>query len=297
MAIKNRLGRGLDALIPIDMDEFISDSLPQTLKAAANEILEIDTTKISANPHQPRKDFPKDELSELATSIKTHGVIQPLIVIQKEPGKYQLVAGERRLRASKLAGLRTVPVIVRTYNEQEQLELAIIENIQRSDLKPLEVAIAYIKLIEQFNMTHSQIVQRVGRGSSTVSNAIRLVNLPYAAKLSLQNEQITEGHARAILSLSDQSQQVQLLEVIITSKLTVREAEEAARRFKSGNVDEKPAKAKQIRTEYASLTTSLGKHLGAKVNVHKTAKGGRLIIEYYSEEELHRIVGQIQGQE
>lgn len=289
---KNRLGKGLDALIPVDIDEFVSSSLPSELKNDSNQISELDVDIIGPNPHQPRADFPRRELEDLAQSIKVHGILQPLVVI-KTPNGYQLVAGERRLRASKLAGLVKVPAIVRTFNEQEQLELAVIENIQRSDLNPLEVAIAYTKLIDQFNLTHEQIAKRVGKGASTVSNSVRLINLPHPAKLALQKGQISEGHARAILSLDNPAEQIQLLERIITDKMNVREAEVAARRFKEGITEKKSVKAKDIRSEDTAIINSLGKHLGTKTAIQKTARGGRIIIEYYSDEELERITNQI----
>ncbi|GDX62966.1 chromosome partitioning protein ParB [Candidatus Saccharibacteria bacterium] len=291
----NRLGRGLDALIPTDIDDFVSDSLPEELKEDSQNIAQVDISKVVPNPHQPRTEFSESDLKDLSDSIKVHGIIQPLVVIKITGGKYQLVAGERRLRASKLIGLQKVPAIVRTFSEQEQLELAVIENIQRAELKPLEVSVAYTKLIEQFNLTHDQIAERVGKGSSTVSNSIRLLNLPHAAKIALQKGSITEGHARAILSIEDNASQTFLLEEILKSKLTVREAEEAARRLKKGEINKKPVKAKEIRKEHMALTNSLGKFLGTKVGIQSTAKGGRLVIEYYSDEELGRIIEQIKN--
>ena len=291
----NRLGRGLDALIPTDIDDFVSDSLPEELKEDSQNIAQVDIFKVVPNPHQPRTEFSESDLKDLSDSIKVHGIIQPLVVIKITDGKYQLVAGERRLRASKLVGLKKVPAIVRTFSEQEQLELAVIENIQRAELKPLEVSVAYTKLIEQFNLTHDQIAERVGKGSSTVSNSIRLLNLPHAAKIALQKGSITEGHARAILSIEDNAGQTFLLEEILKSKLTVRETEEAARRLKKGEINKKPVKAKEIRKEHMALTNSLGKFLGTKVGIQSTAKGGRLVIEYYSDEELGRIIEQIKN--
>jgi ParB family chromosome partitioning protein len=293
----NRLGKGLDALLPTDIDEFVAESLPKELKATGEQVSTLDVDKIKPNPHQPRSEFNEADLKDLARSIKIHGILQPLVVIELKPGSYQLVAGERRLRAAKIAGLKKVPVIIRSFSEQEQLELAVIENIQRAELRPLEVAVAYTKLIDQFNMTHEQIAKRVGKGVSTVSNTVRLVNLPHPAKLALQKGHISEGHARAILSLDDQAQQLELLELIVRSKLTVREAEEASRRLKSNDPVKKPAKAKQIRSEHMALTNSLGKVLATKVSIQKTAKGGKLIIEYYSDEELSRIANQIAGGE
>ncbi len=291
----NRLGKGLDALIPTDIDDFVSDSLPEELKEDGQNVSLLSPSVIEPNPHQPRSEFTESDLKDLSESIKVHGIIQPLVVIKTKAGKYQLVAGERRLRASKLAGLNKVPAIVRTFSEQEQLELAVIENIQRAELKPLEVSVAYAKLVEQFNLTHDQIAERVGKGSSTVSNSIRLLNLPHAAKLALQKGQITEGHARAILSIEDNAGQTFLLEEILKSNLTVRETEEAARRLKKGEINKKPVKAKEIRREHAAITNSLGKILGTKVGIQSTAKGGRLVIEYYSDEELNRIINQIKN--
>ncbi len=290
---KNRLGRGLDALIPTDIDDFVSEKLPEELKSEGQNVSEVKISDIEPNPHQPRTEFSESDLKDLSDSIKVHGIIQPLVVIKTKAGKYQLVAGERRLRASKLVGLKTVPAIVRTFSEQEQLELAVIENIQRAELKPLEVAIAYTKLIDQFNLTHEEIAKRVGKAASTVSNSVRLINLPHSAKIALQKGQITEGHARAILSLDENADQTILLEEILKSKLNVREAELAARRLKDGKADKKSIKAKELRTEYVALTNSLGKVLGTKVGIQSTARGGRLIIEYYSDEELDRIVSQI----
>lgn len=290
---KNRLGRGLDALIPTDIDDFVSDSLPDGLKAEKGNVFEIDANLIQPNPHQPRKDFSREELSDLSESIKVHGIIQPIVVIKIANNKYQLVAGERRLRASKNLQIKKIPAIVRSFSEQEQLELAVIENIQRSELKPLEVAIAYTKLIDQFNLTHEQIAERVGKAASTISNSVRLVNLPHPAKIALQKNKITEGHARTILSLDSTADQIRLLDLIIKSKLNVRESEEAARRLKLGDLPSQPVKASKIRNEFNALSNSLGKVLGTKVNIQKTAKGGKLIIEYYSEEELNRIIEQI----
>lgn len=290
---KSRLGRGLDALIPTDIDEFVSEALPTELKASKNDIQQIGVNNVLPNPHQPRTEFSQKDLEELAASIKLHGVLQPIVVVNKPDGNFQLIAGERRLRASKLAGLAKIPAIIRTFSEQEQLELAVIENIQRSDLKPLELAIAYTKLIDQFNMTHEQIAQRVGKGPSTISNSVRLINLPHPAKIALQKGQITEGHARSILSLDNPTQQIQLLELIITGKMNVREAEVAARRFKEGSAYKKPTQAREIRAEYTALNNNLGKQLGTKTIIQKTAKGGRVIIEFYSDEELDRIVKQI----
>ena len=295
----SRLGKGLDSLIPEEIgqvDEFASDSLPPEVLVSGKTVTEIPIDNIDANPYQPRTDFEEDDLQELAESIKVHGIIQPLIVTAENDWKYKLVAGERRLRAAKLAGLSTVPVIVRTYSQQQQLEVALIENVQRSDLKPLEQSVAYEKLVDQFNMTHVGIGKAVGKATSTITNIIRLNNLTRKAKIALNEGVITEGHARTLLSLTDPIKQDQFLHYIIKHNLTVRHAETLIREFKGG-VEIKHSKVAEAEAPQRKLTQDLGKYLGTKVSLHKTAKGGKLQIEYYSDEELARIFATITGSE
>lgn len=295
----SRLGKGLDSLIPEEIgqvDEFASDSLPPEVLVSGKTVTEIPIENIDANPYQPRTDFEEDDLQELAESIKVHGIIQPLIVTAENDWKYKLVAGERRLRAAKLAGLSTVPVIVRTYSQQQQLEVALIENVQRSDLKPLEQSVAYEKLVDQFNMTHVSIGKAVGKATSTITNIIRLNNLTRKAKIALNEGVITEGHARTLLSLTDPIRQDQFLHYIIKHNLTVRHAETLIREFKGG-VEIKHSKVAEAEAPQRKLTQDLGKYLGTKVSLHKTAKGGKLQIEYYSDEELARIFATITGSE
>lgn len=295
----SRLGKGLDSLIPEEIgqvDEFASDSLPPEVLVSGKTVTEIPIENIDANPYQPRTDFEEDDLQELAESIKVHGIIQPLIVTAENDWKYKLVAGERRLRAAKLAGLSTVPVIVRTYSQQQQLEVALIENVQRSDLKPLEQSVAYEKLVDQFNMTHVSIGKAVGKATSTITNIIRLNNLTRKAKIALNEGVITEGHARTLLSLTDPIKQDQFLNYIIKHNLTVRHAETLIREFKGG-VEIKHSKVAEAEAPQRKLTQDLGKYLGTKVSLHKTAKGGKLQIEYYSDEELARIFATITGAE
>lgn len=294
----NRLGRGLDALIPTEIehiDDFAAESLPQEAKITANNIDEVDIESVDANPYQPRTEFEDSELQQLAESIKKHGIVQPLVVSAENDWRYQLIAGERRLRAAKLAGLKKVPVVVRSLTEQQQLEVAILENVQRSDLKPLELAVAYSKLVDQFNMTHAKIGVSVGKAESTITNTIRLLKLTPKAKDALAAGIISEGHARQLLALPTEVQD-QFLAYIIKQDLTVRATEEAARDFKGG-VEIKKSKVKEARAQQTEITKNLGKHLGTKVDVLRTAKGGKLQIEYYSDEELGRIYQQIMGEE
>ncbi len=298
-ASNSRLGKGLDSLIPSqigEVDEFAAPSLPDQVRVSNKTVTEVPIENIDANPYQPRTEFEQAELQELADSIKEHGIIQPLIVTAENDWKYKLVAGERRLRAAKIAGLTQVPVIVRTYNEQQQLEVALIENVQRSDLKPLEESVAYQKLVDQFNMTHEQIGKAVGKATSTITNIIRLQNLTHKAKIALNDGIITEGHARTLLSLTDPIKQDQFLNYIIKHNLTVRHAETLIREFKGG-VEIKRSKVIEAEAPQRKLTQDLGKYLGTKVSLHKTAKGGKLQIEYYSDEELARIFSQITGSE
>ena len=295
----SRLGRGLDALLPTslnEMEDYTTDSLPEEVKQSDKSVTELPVDKIAVNPYQPRTEFKQSDLEDLASSIKVHGIIQPLVVMTDGEWGYRLIAGERRLRAAKLAGLLKVPVIVRTFTQQQQLEVAIIENVQRADLKPLEQAVAYQKLIDQFNMTYESIGKSVGKAGSTVTNIVRLLKLTRSGKTALNDGVITEGHARTLLSLSDPVQQDKFLHYIIKHNLTVRHAEHLVREFKGG-IEIKHTKVKEADAPKLKITTDLGKYLGTKVNISKTAKGGKLQIEYYSDEELARIYQQIMGQE
>lgn len=288
-----RLGKGLDALIPTDIDEFAAVSMPKELKVSADEANRLPIDNIKPNPFQPRTQFSGDDLEDLANSIKVHGIIQPLVVVRSGDG-YQLIAGERRLRAAKLVGLTDVPAVVRSFSEQEQLEIALIENIQRSDLKPLELASAYQKLIDQFNMNGEQIADRVGKARSTVSNIIRLLSLPHEVKKALDGDIISEGHARAILAVTDSKMQLDMLKLIVKHNLNVRQAEELSRNYKKDR-DFQPKKVRQVDSYQVSLTRGLRKSLGTKVAIFKTAKGGKVVIEYYSDEELNRLYEHITG--
>ncbi|MBW3537952.1 ParB/RepB/Spo0J family partition protein [Candidatus Parcubacteria bacterium] len=290
---KRGLGRGFDALIPTQLVEEEFDPTAATTEAgqrvSGDVVRQVAPAAIEPNPHQPRQTFDEEALAQLAASITAHGILQPLVVTETQGGGYQLIAGERRLRAAKLAGLATVPVIVRSFNDQEKLELALIENIQRQDLNPIETATAYRKLIDQFNLTNEDIGRRVGKDASTVSNTIRLLNLPLEAKRAVAGGVISEGHARAVLSVSPEKQLV-LLEMMIERGWTVRQAEAFARDFRGAAT---PGRALERSAGTNDLTRNLGEYLGAKVSLVRTAKGGRLQIEFYSDEELDRIYNAI----
>jgi ParB family transcriptional regulator, chromosome partitioning protein len=287
---KRGLGRGFDSLIPT---QIVEDEFDVTAKVgddghrtSGDMVREVDPALVDPNPHQPRQHFDPEALEALAASIRVHGILQPLVVT-KVGERYELIAGERRLRASKLAGLPGVPVIIRSFDEQQKLELALIENIQRAELNPLEVATAFRKLTDQFNMSLGDIGSRVGQARSTVSNTMRLLNLPIEAKRALVEDKITEGHARVILSILELEKQQEILDLMIKNQWTVREAEEYARGFRGKAGTKEKAAARIAATN--QLTMDLGEILGTKVTQQTTAKGGKLIIEYYSEEELERI--------
>lgn len=293
MSSSNRgLGRGFDALIPTQLveEEFdVTAVAPQvgTKPASVDAILHVEPNLVDPNPHQPRQTFDEAALSELANSIREHGILQPLVVTESSNGRYQLIAGERRLRAAKLVQLSSVPVIVRSFTGQQKLELAIIENLQREDLNPIEMATAFRKLTDQFNMTLDAISKRIGRDSSTISNTMRLLNLPLEAKRAVAAGKMTEGHARVILTISNHEKQLALTKMILKKDWTVRQTEEFARSFKEENVT-KDVAMKRIAGSN-DLTLALGDYLGTKVNVVYRAQGGRLQIDFYSEEELERI--------
>ena len=282
---RSGLGRGLDALIPIGDSE-----LP------ASGVTQIPLDKISPNPRQPRANFDPDELTELASSIREHGVIQPLIVTQGEkPKQYTLITGERRLLAAREAGLNSVPAILRDVSDQELVELALVENVQRADLSPLEAAEAYRQLSEEFNLSHEDIAVRVGKSRVTITNTIRLLKLPPAVQKAVAEGHISEGHARALLALPAPQSQSAALQTVIRQDLNVRQTEELVRRL-SGEKTRLPPKAEQS-PEVLDLQGRLRERLGTKVSLNRRRKGGTMVIHYYSDEELNALVDLILGEE
>jgi len=289
-AKKTGLGRGFDSLIPTDvLDESFDPTAGQEDKASDLRHLKID--EIAPNGDQPRRTFDDDALQELAASIKEHGVVQPIVVVPGRGGIYQIVAGERRWRASKLAGLTKIPAIIRTLSDQHKLEIALIENLQRKDLNPLETATAYLKLHTQFNMTYEAIGQRVGgKAVSTISNALRLLHLPESAKDALIAGKISEGHARQVLALDDTKAQEALVRQIIAEGWSVRKAEQFVVGFKKAASEQEKAEKEETAIKHTQtetvFTQHLSKRLGVPVSHKTTAKGGQLIIKYSTDEEL-----------
>lgn len=281
---KQRLGNGLAALIPKDVDtSLIIDT--------TEKIHKIDVNSIECNKDQPRRHFDEQSLNELAESIKNYGVIQPIVVSPKLNDKYQIVAGERRWRASKVAGIATIPAIIRTMKELEKLEVAMIENVQRVDLSPVEQALSIEKLHQQFSLTYQAIAKKLGKAESTVSNTARLLQLPQEAIEALNKKSITEGHARAILSLKDYPQHQKLLLESSANGWSVRQAERYANSIKLGVKDSSEAKARVAMD--TPETKIVGKRLKAEVHIRRMARGGRLEIVFNDDQELARIIKQI----
>jgi ParB family chromosome partitioning protein len=278
------LGRGLDALIP-------GSDRPDH-----GGVTPIPVDRIAPNPRQPRAHFDPGELAELAASIREHGIIQPLIVTYEEgTDQYVLVAGERRWLAARQAGLERVPALVREASDQQRLELALIENVQRADLGPLEAAEAYRQLVEDFGLSHEEVSARVGKSRVAITNTMRLLKLPQPVQQALVENRISEGHARALLALPTPQAQAAALQAILERDLTVRQTEELVRRL-SGNRPPQPLKGSPS-PEVTALEERLRTRLGTRVTLNPRRRGGTLVIHYYSDEELNALVEQILGNE
>jgi ParB family chromosome partitioning protein len=290
MTKKTGLGRGLDALIP--EGDFSLES-PMTAASTGYETLPIDS--IQGNPRQPRSQIDQVELAELAASIKENGILQPLIVSPAdESGRYTLIAGERRLLAARIAGFVSVPVIVREASDLQRLELALIENVQRADLTPLEAAEAYRQLAEDFNRSHEQIAQQLGKSRVAITNTLRLLKLPENVRQALASGEITEGHARALLSLPNDQAQSAVLQAILKHELNVRKTEELVRKYLGKRP---PTEAIPTpKPDVSFLEERLQERLGTRVSLRPSKKGGTLVIHYYSDEELDALVMRILGQ-
>ena len=274
---KSALGKGLGSLIPgaTKPVSYTEKAIPQ----AKQEVLEIPVSEIGVNPRQPRTHFSPGDLEDLIGSIKEHGVLMP-IVVTKEGDRYEIIAGERRFRASKTLGLKTVPAIVRKANEQEKLELALIENVQRADLNPLEEARAYKTLTDEFDLTQDEVAERVGKARSTVTNIIRLLDLPEDIQKALREGKLSRTHARTLLAEKDPGKQKQLFQAVLGGGVTVRETEARAI-AKRHRPDKDP--------NLAALEQELQSFLGTKVVIQDNGRQGKIIIEYYSREDLKKL--------
>ena len=284
MPNKKGLGKGFDALIPQNFDTSL-------LAEESERIRKVKISDIVANPDQPRKHFDDTELAGLATSLKEFGVLQPLIVTENGEGSYLIIAGERRWRAADLAGIKVVPTIIRTSKELERLEMALVENMQRVDLSPLEQAVSIESMREQFSMDYEAIAQRLGKAKTTIQNTARMLQLSDAAKDALRRKAITEGHARAILALKEAELQTTLLDLIVKNGWSVRQAERYVVAHKRGAKNSASAQRKVATT--TPQTERLGKVLKTTVTVRRMAKGGKLEIGFKNENDLRRLMARL----
>ncbi|MFB6181474.1 MAG: ParB/RepB/Spo0J family partition protein [Candidatus Magasanikbacteria bacterium] len=299
------LGKGLDSLIQSDQEEKQSSKTDvsgsgelekdkQKQQTDAGQVIKVNIEKISPNPHQPRKNFPEEELKDLVRSIKEYGVMQPVTIKPKSEGKYELVAGERRLRASKKANKQKIPAIIKDTSEKEQMELAMIENLQRQDLSPLEEAMAYNSLMQKFDLTQSEVADRVGRSRSNIANMIRLLELPDEIKQALDERRIEAGKARALLSLESEAKQLELFERLLEEELSVRELEQHASSDDTSGKQSSKTKKRKKDPNILAKEEELEAILGTKVNINKKKDGsGEIEIDFYSTEELKQILGEI----
>jgi ParB family chromosome partitioning protein len=294
------LGKGLDALLDNNDDSQYTiveihdiptadiESEPvTTAKNSGQDIVQLQTDKLIPNPGQPRKNFDEAELQELSASIKTYGIIQPIIAADNGDGAYIIIAGERRTRAARLAGLDTVPVIIRDYTDQKRLEVSLIENIQRTDLNPIEEAAAYKNLMDFSGFSQDDLAARIGKNRSTVANALRLLKLPVEIQKSIEEGKVSSGHARALLSVTDATTREKLFREILADNLSVREAEKRASSSPSPATSVK--KVKQQPPEIEFMAEKFIQKMGTKVVIEGDLKKGRVVIDYYSMEDLERL--------
>jgi ParB family transcriptional regulator, chromosome partitioning protein len=286
MAKRTALGRGLGALI---------EDADNVGKSPISNTNEIELSKIVANPWQPRTTFDEEALQDLANSIREMGIIQPLTLRRINDDQYQIIAGERRFRASKLAGLSTVPAYIRDTNDEHMLELALVENIQREDLDAIEVAMSYQRLLDECNLTQEELSDRVGKKRSTVSNYLRLLKLPAVIQKAIRDKELSMGHARAIINVKDADTQVMLYKQIVHYDFSVRKVEDIVRKLNNEEAEgesPKPQPKPEFPKEYESLKNHLSKHFDAKVDFKINNKGkGKIVIPFGSEKELEKIIG------
>lgn len=291
---KEALGKGIRSLLQnIDSDlKTTTGSLKSNVVEQVTSITRIALEQIQINPKNPRKDFDEQSMNELASSIKTHDIIQPLTVSKLANGKYQLVAGERRYRAAKIAGIKDVPAYVRQTNDQQLLELALLENLQREDLNAIEIGLSYKRMMDELNYTQEQVAERMGKERSTVTNYIRLLKLPPDIQLAVRNGNITMGHARALINIDTVDKQLYVFKEIQDKGLNVRQTEELVRNlYKAEKSDVKSAVKPGLLPAYKRIEDNLASHFGTKVKLAHNKKGfGSISIDYYSLDELNKIL-------
>jgi ParB family chromosome partitioning protein len=292
---KSALGRGLSALLANSETDITAKYENKQFTEAVGSIAMVAVDRIEANPFQPRQHFDKEALLELSNSIREHGIIQPITVRKVGYGKYQLISGERRFKASQIAGLTEVPVYIRIANDQAMLEMALIENIQRENLDSIEVAIGYRRLIEECALTQEQLSDRIGKDRSTVTNYLRLLKLPAEIQLGIREKKISMGHARALLGVEDETRQIEAYNAIVDGDLSVRAAEQMVRDVARGgnkiSIKKPNTKPGELSFEQVKAKEELTSHLNTEVDIQKNEKGvGRIVIEFKSENDLNRII-------
>lgn len=296
MAIRNSkkgLGKGLDSLIPMGSE---IENITKPVKKAKNEpktnengVIELKVNQIEPNREQPRKNFDEDALQELADSIKKHGIIQPLVV-QKKGEYYEIIAGERRWRAAKIAGLKHIPAVIKDYSEQEMVEIALIENIQRQDLNPIEEAMAFKQLMQEYDLKQDELAERVSKSRTAVTNSMRLLKLPQKIMEMVINNELSSGHARTLLSIEDEDLQIKVAELVILKQMSVRETENYVKKLQNNKNKSKDTKNTDNDFVYRDIENKIKEIVGTKVKVnHKNNGKGKIEIEFYSDDELERI--------
>ncbi|AKA33936.1 ParB/RepB/Spo0J family partition protein [Flagellimonas lutaonensis] len=290
---KQALGRGLSALLS-DPENDIKSANDKNADKVIGSVVELDIDAIEVNPFQPRSNFNDEALKELASSIKELGIIQPITVRKLDFNKYQLVSGERRYRASKLVGLKTIPAYIRIANDQESLEMALVENIQRQDLDPIEIALSYQRLIEEVQVTQEQLSERVGKKRSTISNYLRLLKLDPIIQTGMRDGFISMGHGRALINIEKPKDQIRIYEQVVAEGLSVRETEKLVKSYQQATDGKKAAKSgkasKKLPDYVADSLDEISEHLEAKVDITATPKGkGKIIIPFHSKEEFRRL--------
>lgn len=290
MAVKRGLGKGIDAMISGD-----DTKMKKVVKEVIKEVDTIDINKIEPNNNQPRKNFNEDKIHELAESIKQHGLIEPLIVQKGNKGFYTIIAGERRWRAAREAGIKEIPVVVKDYSDQQVMEIALIENIQREDLNAIEEAEAYERLIKDFNLKQDEVAERVSKSRVAITNSLRLLKLDSRVREMIIEDKIKSGHARALLAVNDPEEQYRLAVMIFDHSMSVRETEKMVKKYLSDkDKPKKEVKEKDTQTEliYKDFEEKLKTVIGTKVNINHKGKGkGKIEIEYFSPDEFDRIIG------
>lgn len=290
MAKKPALGKGLSALLSDTDTDVTSNSIGDSNADIVGSISSLAVAQIEANPFQPRTEFEEERLQELSASIKELGVIQPITVRKMGNDKFQIISGERRFRATQLAGLDRIPAFIRIANDQEMLEMALVENIQREDLNAIEIGLSYERLMNECNLTQDELSERVGKNRSTIANYIRLLNLPAEIQKGIQEKKLSMGHARALLSVEDEEEQIAIYRSILESDVSVREVEGLTRKIKNVTGNKSTKEKPQLSFTELKLKSDLSELFQTKVDLQKSNKGkGKIVIPYKSKEDLERI--------